>query len=149
MNLSIMKRLSIGHYCKLMLILSICSLYFFCLVIVLIPAITESNALNLFTFEKNEFNFENYNENDSKRILASKLYQNDQKLHFNQRKLQNHLVIKDRLFNQKQVPFNHRNITLDDIFISVKTTRIFHKSRLDIILDTWYQLAKNQVNILF
>ncbi|UXI16013.1 unc-13 A-like protein [Sarcoptes scabiei] len=35
-------------------------------------------------------------------------------------------------------------IELNDIFISVKTTRIFHKSRLDIILDTWYKLAKNQ-----
>lgn len=32
-----------------------------------------------------------------------------------------------------------------DIFISVKTTGQFHRSRLDIILNTWYKLARNQV----
>lgn len=32
-----------------------------------------------------------------------------------------------------------------DIFISVKTTFQFHRSRLNIILDTWYKLARNEV----
>ncbi|KAK6625093.1 hypothetical protein RUM43_005384 [Polyplax serrata] len=36
------------------------------------------------------------------------------------------------------------NTTLDDIFISVKTTRNYHKWRLSIVLKTWFQLAKNQ-----
>ena len=36
-------------------------------------------------------------------------------------------------------------IELDDIFISVKTALIFHKTRLQLILDTWYTLAMNQV----
>ncbi|KAF2903061.1 hypothetical protein ILUMI_03117 [Ignelater luminosus] len=34
--------------------------------------------------------------------------------------------------------------TLDDVFISVKTTKHYHKSRLPIILTTWFQLAKEQ-----
>ena len=35
--------------------------------------------------------------------------------------------------------------TLDDIFISVKTTKNFHQSRLDVILKTWFTLARDQV----
>ncbi|ERL86661.1 hypothetical protein D910_04067 [Dendroctonus ponderosae] len=34
--------------------------------------------------------------------------------------------------------------TLDDVFISVKTTKSYHSSRLPIILKTWFQLAKRQ-----
>lgn len=45
-------------------------------------------------------------------------------------------------FNQ-----NIRPTTLNDIFISVKTTEKFHESRLKIVLDTWFQYAKEQVNI--
>ncbi|CAL4141751.1 unnamed protein product [Meganyctiphanes norvegica] len=37
-----------------------------------------------------------------------------------------------------------QNITLEDIFITVKTTRAFHRTRLSIIIKTWFQLAKNQ-----
>lgn len=40
------------------------------------------------------------------------------------------------------------NITLDDVFISVKTSQNYQHTRLPIILKTWFQLAKNQVNIL-
>lgn len=36
------------------------------------------------------------------------------------------------------------NITLDDIFISVKTTKNYEDTRLPIILKTWFQLAKEQ-----
>ncbi|KAK4286647.1 hypothetical protein Pmani_040263 [Petrolisthes manimaculis] len=35
---------------------------------------------------------------------------------------------------------------LDDIFISVKTTRTFHRTRLDLLLKTWFQLAPKQVS---
>ncbi|KAJ6219378.1 hypothetical protein RDWZM_005190 [Blomia tropicalis] len=35
-------------------------------------------------------------------------------------------------------------LTLNDVFISVKTTHIFHKTRLDVILNTWFRLARNQ-----
>lgn len=42
---------------------------------------------------------------------------------------------------------------LDDIFISVKTTKSYHDSRLAMIVKTWFQLAKDQVrrecNFLF
>ncbi|CAL4122255.1 unnamed protein product [Meganyctiphanes norvegica] len=34
--------------------------------------------------------------------------------------------------------------SLDDIFISVKTTKSFHKTRLDLILKTWFPLARQQ-----
>lgn len=40
-------------------------------------------------------------------------------------------------------------ISLDDIFLSVKTTRIFHQSRLEVILNTWFRLARNQVRARF
>ncbi|KAJ9590161.1 hypothetical protein L9F63_016717, partial [Diploptera punctata] len=33
---------------------------------------------------------------------------------------------------------------LNDVFISVKTTRNYHKWRLPVILKTWFQLAKDQ-----
>jgi len=35
-----------------------------------------------------------------------------------------------------------QKLSLNDIFISVKTSRQFHESRLKIILKTWFQLAK-------
>jgi fringe protein len=34
---------------------------------------------------------------------------------------------------------------LSDVFISVKTTRNYHKWRLPVILKTWFQLARDQV----
>ena len=37
--------------------------------------------------------------------------------------------------------------TLDDLFISVKTTKNFHSSRLDVIIKTWFTLAREQVTI--
>lgn len=35
---------------------------------------------------------------------------------------------------------------LNDIFISVKTTKMYHDTRLDIIIKTWFQLAPDQVS---
>ena len=37
-------------------------------------------------------------------------------------------------------------ITLDDVFISVKTTKQFHESRLDVIVKTWFTMAPKQVS---
>ena len=34
---------------------------------------------------------------------------------------------------------------LDDVFISVKTTKHYHHSRLPAIISTWFQFAKDQV----
>lgn len=36
--------------------------------------------------------------------------------------------------------------TLDDIFITVKTTKLYHNTRLALIIKTWFQLAKEQVS---
>ena len=37
--------------------------------------------------------------------------------------------------------------SLNDIFISVKTTKKFHRSRLDVIARTWFVLARDQVSL--
>ncbi len=37
-------------------------------------------------------------------------------------------------------------IELDDVFISVKTTKDYHDNRLSMIIKTWFQLAKDQVS---
>lgn len=37
-------------------------------------------------------------------------------------------------------------LDLDDIFISVKTTKNYHNTRLRLIVDTWFQLARDQVS---
>ncbi|KAI5716344.1 hypothetical protein M8J76_004930 [Diaphorina citri] len=36
------------------------------------------------------------------------------------------------------------SLSLNDIFIAVKTTVNYHKTRLPPIINTWFQLAKNQ-----
>ena len=41
-----------------------------------------------------------------------------------------------------------KNTEIKDVFISVKTTGEFHKTRVQILLDTWIQNAKNQVKSL-
>lgn len=38
----------------------------------------------------------------------------------------------------------YNKLTLDDVYISVKTTRKYHHTRLPVILNTWFQLAKDQ-----
>ena len=45
-------------------------------------------------------------------------------------------------------PPGHRRTELDDVFISVKTSKKFHKERLGVILDTWHWLARDQVSVL-
>lgn len=53
-------------------------------------------------------------------------------------------VISD---SDKEISDVRDNITLNDIFISVKTTRNYEDTRLPVILKTWFQLAKEQVSI--
>lgn len=36
---------------------------------------------------------------------------------------------------------------LNDIFITVKTTKSYHDTRLALIIRTWFQLAKDQVSL--
>jgi hypothetical protein len=38
-------------------------------------------------------------------------------------------------------------LDIKDVFISVKTTLSFHKTRLKLLLDTWISTSKNQVSI--
>lgn len=39
-------------------------------------------------------------------------------------------------------------VELNDLFISVKTTKANHNNRLDIILKTWFQMAVEQVKYI-
>lgn len=45
--------------------------------------------------------------------------------------------------NETATPYE--NTTLNEIFISVKTTKNYENTRLPIILQTWFQLAKEQI----
>lgn len=38
------------------------------------------------------------------------------------------------------------SLTLGDIFIAVKTTKRFHQSRMELLLDTWISQAREQVS---
>lgn len=38
------------------------------------------------------------------------------------------------------------SLTLGDIFIAVKTTKRFHQSRMELLLDTWISQASQQVS---
>lgn len=46
-----------------------------------------------------------------------------------------------RLF-EKQQEFSQPHLNHEDVFISVKTTHQFHKTRLELVLQTWFQLAR-------
>lgn len=39
--------------------------------------------------------------------------------------------------------------SLNDLFITVKTTKLYHETRLALIIKTWFQLAKDQVSELY
>lgn len=60
----------------------------------------------------------------------------------------NNIIVSDELFTS-EVPSATATIrppttVLNDVFISVKTTKHYHRQRLPIILKTWFQLAKQQ-----
>lgn len=66
------------------------------------------------------------------------------------------LVKKNVIVDKKINDFGHHGAVtatpkppttvLDDIFISVKTTKNYHDTRLALIIKTWFQLAKGQVS---
>lgn len=50
-----------------------------------------------------------------------------------------------RTSDTKSDPAPAEDITADDIFIAVKTTKKFHQSRLNLLLDTWISRNVQQV----
>lgn len=44
--------------------------------------------------------------------------------------------------------YQKRRKLLDSVFISVKSTKRFHKTRLGPVINTWFNLAKDQVSII-
>lgn len=61
-------------------------------------------------------------------------------LHFPSDKPQRNSVDPDFLNSRSKEPLG-----LKDIFIAVKTTRKYHKSRLELLFQTWVSKAKEQV----
>nr|XP_002120813.1 beta-1,3-N-acetylglucosaminyltransferase lunatic fringe [Ciona intestinalis] len=55
-------------------------------------------------------------------------------------------ICKQEIYRDRKVKsvMDNGKVTLDDIYISVKTSRKFHESRLDPIVKTWFKLAKKQ-----
>lgn len=49
--------------------------------------------------------------------------------------------------SQSMTTVSKSHATLDDLFISVKTTKNFHPTRLDVIIKTWFTLAREQVTV--
>lgn len=39
------------------------------------------------------------------------------------------------------------SLTPEDIFIAVKTTKRFHQSRMELLLDTWISRIREQVSV--
>lgn len=57
-------------------------------------------------------------------------------------------LLKQRHIYEFGVTATPKPITtnLNDIFITVKTTKLYHDTRLALIIKTWFQLAKDQVS---
>lgn len=64
-------------------------------------------------------------------------------------------AITDLIMQQQQKHIHEFSVTgtpkpattnLNDIFITVKTTKLYHDTRLALIIKTWFQLAKDQVS---
>lgn len=66
----------------------------------------------------------------------------------NHRQEVNEYLMRRRLY-ESSVTATPKPITisLNDIFISVKTTKLYHDTRLDVIIKTWFQLAADQVSV--
>ena len=52
-------------------------------------------------------------------------------------------AIRDLSCRTTSAPQN--GITLDDITITIKTTKLFHEKRVSVLLRTWLKFALNQV----
>lgn len=59
-------------------------------------------------------------------------------------------LLKQRHIHEFSVTATPKPITtnLNDIFITVKTTKLYHDTRLALIIKTWFQLAKEQVSFI-
>lgn len=75
---------------------------------------------------------------------------NDQYYDQNTERKLNDLMIKRKIheFAVTATP-KPATTSLNDIFITVKTTKLYHDTRLALIIKTWFQLAKEQVSVLF
>lgn len=53
---------------------------------------------------------------------------------------------KDLKLHSPEAYRTEGSLTLEDIFIAVKTTKRFHQSRMELLLDTWISQASQQVS---
>lgn len=54
---------------------------------------------------------------------------------------------KDTKLNGNRRPASWSSLTLLDIFVAVKTTGRFHRTRLDLLLETWISITKEYVSV--
>lgn len=54
---------------------------------------------------------------------------------------------KDLKLRPSEVHRTEGSLTLGDIFIAVTTTKRFHHSRIELLLDTWISQASEQVSV--
>ena len=101
--------------------------------------------------------------NDSNRSSDIISVDNDNRVHSYKVNSANNNFSNNRLTNPTKMEsnyldYNQNSVTgtpkpptteLDDIFISVKTTKNYHDVRLAMIVKTWFQLAKDQVSSYF
>lgn len=56
-----------------------------------------------------------------------------------------HIRLEKSINSIKRTTVNSTAVDLNDVFITIKTTKKFHHSRLDLLLSTWFRIAKDQV----
>jgi len=106
------------------------------------PLSVESNASNLSDVDNNN-NIKNHPIDSDSNVLIGFQERAPRSIIVEANSLQTNEVISD--YKDYKSDKIVKSLTkLDDIFISVKTTKSFHESRLDVILRTWFVLAKQQ-----
>ncbi|KAH7643711.1 fringe glycosyltransferase-like [Dermatophagoides farinae] len=116
------QRLLIRSLCNVAMYISMCLLFIICMMVILwMPSLSSSSSSSSVVKNLHQNQLLQSNLNESAKQIPESVSS-----------------------SSSMIKTNESQTNIDDIFITVKTTRIFHKSRLDIILDTWYTLAKNQ-----
>lgn len=66
---------------------------------------------------------------------------------YSRHRMNERMLMKRRLYEYSVTATpKPTTISLNDIFISVKTTQLYHETRLSLIIKTWFQLAADQVS---
>ena len=118
-----------------------------CLILTTCIGILLNNMSNV---QEQKFEKENYFGQGIAKVLdATNSYKSQDVIVRWQRSAKGLTVVQGDVHQNQIVKLSGRSTSLEDIFISIKTTAKYHKTRLNILLDTWISRAKNQVIIKF